>query len=542
MTEFTSDLAITLSFTLAGEVFAIPAQDIKSLELDLTLYGFKGNVSFIVSSEGQTDKLFTPFTTKNDLIELTLQVELFITATNTTSIPLVLNGLVTTRHFSEQTLTNILPSQALMLNRHYHLTFADPAQVLWTQHFPCVLQVDSDLKTLIKAHTSEKINLTCDWPVLEVVYPVLSLSLGAGNTHASFYDFLIWLVDSQGGVFSYDIAKNKYSLTASKLPAGKPQSLDPFEIDQFSVKFPEVLRFQPNVLNAYSESPEITPVSNEQKATPLCHDYIERYPIAADMQSRVTLETSRFKQRSHEVEIKYKKFQLHVTPPGQAVDFKGTSAWNAALFVQANTYQVKKWQLQATWIKQGDVPGYSCYEITHSMQLENSTELWIDLPPYTPPVYPFYVEGKIVSEKGEEKETTYQFYTDDKTSVVYYKVSIPLWENKNIRASYQPNFDGGQFYFPPYKSARVLIGLNFNNAFIASFLDWGAGTALPLDSQGNQVVMGKSTTSQNIIRHTYVDSKPKLEIQRTEAKDTELLQFSDGYIILQTQLEEEESS
>jgi len=51
-------------------------------------------------------------------------------------------------------------------------------------------------------------------------------------------------------------------------------------------------------------------------------------------------------------------------------------------------------------------------------------------------------------------------------------------------------------------------------------------------------VMGQSTTSQNIIKHSYVDSKPELQIQRTDAKDTELLQFSDGYIILQTLLGE----
>jgi hypothetical protein len=144
----------------------------------------------------------------------------------------------------------------------------------------------------------------------------------------------------------------------------------------------------------------------------------------------------------------------------------------------------------------------------------------------------------MVSETGATSDSTYQFYTDSTTSTNYYQISIPLWANQNVRANYQPNFDAGQFYFPPYKNARVLVGLGFDNAFIAAFLDWGTGTALTLDSQGNQLVMGQSTTSQNIIKHTYVDSKPELQIQRTEAKDTELLQFSDGCIILQTLLAE----
>jgi hypothetical protein len=173
------------------------------------------------------------------------------------------------------------------------------------------------------------------------------------------------------------------------------------------------------------------------------------------------------------------------------------------------------------------------------MRLESSMELWVDLPSYTPPVYPFFVEGKIVSETGEDTDATYQFYTDQNTSINYYQISIPLWDKKKVRAAYQPNLDAGQFYFPPYKNARVLVGLSFNSAVITDFLDWGISTALPMDSQGNQLVMGKSTTSQNIIKHSYVDSKPKLQIQRTEKKDTELLQFSDGYIILQTQTEEE---
>lgn len=538
MSSFTDDLAITLALTIAGQKYTIPAGDVKSLELSLHSYGFNGKISFVVAVEGSTDKLFTPITTKNDLIELSLQVKSFVKHSKTASIPLKLSGLVTMRSFSEQTLTNILPSQALMLNRHYHLVFADPAQVLWKQHYPYDLLVDSSLKTLITAHTSAKIKLKYDWSVLETVHPVLSLSLGAAGSRTSFYDFLLWLVDSQNGVFSYDIATNQYSLTASKSSAGTAQSLDAFEIAKFGVDFPEVLRHQPKVLNSYAESAKITAISNDKMESPIRRDYLASYPVASDMQARVTLETARFKQRLHEVWIEYQKFQLQVTPPGQMVDFKNSPAWNSSLFVQSKTYRVREWQLHANWAKQGVAPGYSCYEMSLSLRLENSSELSVDLPTYTLPVYPFFVEGKIVSEKGEETETTYQFYTDSKTSLNYYYTRIPLWSDKKVRSAYQPNLDTGQFYFPPYKNARVLIGLNFDNAFIAAFLNWKEGAALPQESLGNHLIMGKSTTSKNTIKHSYVDSKPELQIQRTLDKDTELMQFSDGYIILRTQTEE----
>lgn len=544
MTSFTDDLTITLTLTIAGQSYCIAAGNVKSLELSLTPYGFNGKVSFVVSAEESTDALFLPMT-QNDLIELSLQVEAHVESADAVITPLTLSGLVTTRSFSEQTLSNVLKTQDLMLHRHYHLVFADPAQVLWKQHYPCDLLTDSTLKALITAHASAKINLNYDWSVLDAQYPVLTLPLGAQGNLASFYDYLLWLVDSQNGVFTYDFAENQYTLSAVKSQEGEAKSLSYLEVSAFGVDFAEVLRHQPNVLNAYSETPQTTAISNDQVASPIRRDYVARYPIAADMTARVTLETARLKQHLHEVWVEYKSLQMQITPPGQLVNFKGSSAWNSSLFIQANTYRVKQWTLVARSVEQEltvDLNNpYSRYQVEHSLKLETSDELCVALPPYVLPSYPFFVEGKVVSEQGEDADVTYQFYTDPDTSVNYYQISIPLWAEKKVRAAYQPNLDTGQFYFPPYKNARVLVGLGFDNAVIADFLDWGSGTALPMDSQGNQLVMGKSTTSQNIIKHSYVDSKPELQIQRTDDKDTELLQFSNGYIILQTQQEEGES-
>ena len=136
MSDFIGDLTITLVVTIAGTAHTIPAGNVKFLDLSLTPYGFNGKVSFVVSCEESTDALFTPITTLNDLIEVSLQVQAYTSDTDAVISPLLLSGLVTTRRFSEQTLTNILKTQAFMLHRHYHLEFADPAQVLWKQHYP----------------------------------------------------------------------------------------------------------------------------------------------------------------------------------------------------------------------------------------------------------------------------------------------------------------------------------------------------------------------------------------------------------------------
>ena len=536
MSQFTEDLAITLSLTIDGQAYTIAPANVKSLKLDLFPYGYNAEVSFIVYCETTADTLLTPITS-NNLITVSLQAATYVNNSQGTITPLSLSGLVTARRFTEQ-LVN-LPAGDVMLHRHYHLVFADPAQVLWKQHYPCDLLVDSTLQAFITTHTPTQITMVYDWDaVLKVQYPVLSLSLGSPLNQASFYDYLIWLVDSQNGVLSYDFGTNKYTLSATKSQSGQALSLNPLEVSGFQVNLSEVHRFQPNVLNAYSENPQTTAITNAAVTTKIRRDYIARYPIAADMQSRVTLETARFQQHCHEVHLDYQHFQLQVTPPGQLVNFQGSTLWNSLLFIQAKNYRVKHWHLSAYTANPELTTdlnmAYSLYVMEHHLILEGSAELCVNLPAYIMPSYPVFVEGKLVSETGEATDMTYQFYTDSDTSVNYYKVSIPLWTNKNVRVAYQPNKDGGQFYFPPYKNARVLIGLDFNYAYIDSFLDWGTGTALPMSSQGNQLVMGTSTTSQNIIKHNYVDSKAELQIQRTQDKDTELLQFSNGNILLQT--------
>jgi hypothetical protein len=455
-----------------------------------------------------------------------------------TAKPLNLTGLVTRRHFTEK-LVELPENKNKLIYRYYHLLISDPAQVLWKQHFPCDLFIDSTLKKLITAHTPTQISMVYDWnEVLDVQYPVLSLSLGIASNKASFYDYLIWLVDTLNGVFSYDFENNKYTLSAAKNQLGDTQSLDPLEVAHSKVNLPAVHRHRPHVLNTHSENSKDTAINNSDSTSMMRRDHIACYSIPADMQARVTLETARFKQYLHEVNLDYQHFQFKVTPPGKLVDFQNDPLWSSLLFFQADQYRVKEWYLTAQTANKEltlglDIP-YGNYEIKHHLVLENSDELSVSFPTYLKPSYPVFVEGKVVSETGKDKDMTYQFHTDSDTSVNYLKVSIPLWDKKNVRVSYQPNLDGGQFYFPPYKDARVLIGLEFNGAFISSFLNWGTSTALPMDSQGNQIVMGKSTTSQNIIKHSYVDSKPELQIQRTQDKDTELLQFSDGYILLQT--------
>lgn len=537
--SFVGDLAIGLTLTIAGQAYTIPGGNVKSVRLDVGPCGFSGAVSFIVSPEMATDKLFTPFG-QSDLIEVALQAGVSIKPPNAESQTLSVTGLATAKGFREQTLANVLPTQSLMVSRLYHLDFADPAQVLWKQHYPCGLLTETTLKDLLAAHTGDKITLTCDWTVLDQQCHLLALPLGLDDNSASFYDFVIWLAYTQNGVFSYDAANNTYSLTAQKAAASDPKALNALEVASHAVEFPPTCRYQPNVLNAYSESPQTQAVTNEQMVSPMRRDYLGCYSIPADMQNRITLETARFKQRLHEVSVCYSQFPLYACQPGQAVNFQG-AGWSTSLFVSGKTYRVRSWQFaaesQAEGMQDYDMD-FSHYAMDLELRLESSDETWVDLPPFKTPAYPMAVEGKIVSEQGGDQDATYQSYQDPDTSAVYYQVTIPLWSNLKIRAAFLPNLATGQFYFPLYKNARVQVELGFQSAAIVGHLDWGNGVAMAMDTQGNQLVMGKSTTSQTSLQHAYVDEKPQLQLQRLQDKDTELLQFSDGYILLQTQTQE----
>jgi hypothetical protein len=181
---------------------------------------------------------------------------------------------------------------------------------------------------------------------------------------------------------------------------------------------------------------------------------------------------------------------------------------------------------------------YAGYNIEMRSHLELESERWVSLPPFKPPPFPIYVEGKIVSEQGAKEAETYQIYQDKETSLDQYKVAIPLWKNQEVVVPFEPNFFTGHFYFPDYKEARVLVALDLHNGRIERFLDWRAGARLPMDTQGNHILLGKTDKSQTSVQHVYVDDKPVLHVKRTSEKDTEMIKMVEGSLILETKEEE----
>ena len=544
-------LGTTLKLTIAGKEHKVLGGQVKRVELDLYSYGFSGYVEFVLFADkslggGAKDELITDFV-KTDLItaELSLQSVRPDVKLDGAATPLAVKGLVTQKRFSEHTVHELKERDTLF--RRYAIHFCDAAQLLFSHHFPCELYVKKTLKDVFDAHKGDLVTLSYDWDLLTEERPLIFLGHQPGPDAPSFYDFLIWLVDSHSGVFTHDYVEKAYKLSAEKDDAGTPIAVVPDDVAQLIAEFPALPRAKVNVLNSYSEGAKISPAEWTDDKVPaggVRQDYLIRTPISAELDARVAQEKARMKARGPELRLGFLRFPQNALRPGDLVEWKGDDAWRAHHKVVPAPFAEKKMRVFALHVRaeallQGpDVDAgftQTAHRVAVEARLELATEKSVLLPAYEPPTYPRTVEGKVVSEEGEDKHETYQIYPDEKTSVDQYKVKIPLWADQIVLLDYQPAHFPGHFYFPAYKNQRVLVALSFDRAYLVRYLDWRAEGRLPGESQGNHLLLGKTPTTGVSIRHVYEDDKPVLRIKRTNEKDTALIQITEGNLKIKVQ-------
>ncbi len=537
---FSDALEMELELTIDGEIFKVPGANIKSLRISLRPYGFNARLSFWVSSETKIDKLFPCFI-KHDLIEVRLNVEPHFKPKDTEVESLDLQGLVTGKAvLKELTIENVHLQGNPVLYRHYRIDFADPARVLWGQHFPCDLVVDGTVKDLIEANKATGVNLKYDWEALDEKFAINTLPVESGEKEAGFYDFIVWYTASHNGVFSYNLKENEYTLSGAKDLTGQPINMSKLEIAEHSIAFPPTIRYNDRLLNTFSEKPQEKETSRDQAKEGVRHDILLRLPIASDFEKAFNLESKKQKIRSHELYLTHCRFPQITYRPGIFIKLK-SGLWSDKIFPHDTEYRVRDIFLRARAVdEEPDADHnmkYSRYNIDMRSRLELKDEDALNLPFFITPSYPIHVEGKIVSEQGNEEEETYQVYEHPQTALDQYRVKIPLFDNKEVVVPFEPLFAPGHFYFPPYKEQRVLVALDFHRARIERFLDWRPGGRLPMDSQGDHLLMGKTASSKTSISHVYVDNKPQLNVKRTLDNDTEKIQLHEGTIILETKEE-----
>lgn len=535
MSTFLDRLASKLELTLAGTAFTIEAKEIESFSLNLHPWGFDGHVSFwvICVSSPDEDEVFSKFI-EPDLGKASLTLKRAYDEPDETASPAVIKGVIYDRQMFEQPVEEMTGAPIMM--RKYTIYFADLAQVLWRQHYPTVLLVDSSYATLIDGHKPTGLTLTHSWTPSSTTHQVLSLGLGVDGNRASFYDFIHWVSNKHYAALFYDYSADSYKIADAKPTITTPLSLEPQELELLEVVIPPIRRDKVTVLNAYTDaSTKKKEGTNDDAATGIRSDFLIRSSIAADLDNRSTLEGNRAKQRESGA-----KFTLQIFPASPFVPNVGLKLgddFSTNLYAYGKTYRVMHVTMTAQITGQQLGPEASVgaqYEMTYEIEAEQSADLVFHYPTFARPVWPFYVEGKVVSEQGETADETYQFYTNSSTSIDQYKVEVPLFENKKVVVTYEPIFHSGQFYFPAYKKERVLLALHFDEAKFTAYLDWRAGGRLPLDTQGNHLLMGKKATSQTSVQHIYQDAKPVLAIKRTSDKDEQTIKVFEGTITMVT--------
>lgn len=545
---FSDRLAVSLTLTLGTTEHSISPGDIKSFELELRSWGLEGRVEFMVADNqaaGGTvsDAILTDFL-EQDLAEVSLELKTNYTdlPTSPTATSLQVKGLVIEKSLVELPAAEV--RGAPLIYRRYSVRFQDAARLLWSQHYPCVLYTEKTMQDVLDTHKGDKISLTYDWQAgMSTTLPMIFLGHSPEPGAASFYDFVLWYIDTRNGVLSYDYSSQGYAISAEKDSSGTPIDLSAQEVADVEVIFPEIPRYDVSVLNSYAESPKTEDITNSQAVTGIRQDVLLRTPIDDEFTARKTLETARLKLRSLEVELAWRRFPTIAFAPGALVKLPSTQGFAAAGVPASTTFRVRSLHVKGEAIHPGPDAEHADpnagYRFSMSTRLEREDETYVELPPYIAPRYPRFVEGKIVSEVGEDTDETWQAYTDSTTSVDSYKVEIPLWENQIITVPFNANLQPGHFYFPTYKGARVLVAMDFQRAWLKRFLDWRAGARMPADGQGVQLLMGKKTTSSTAMKHYYDgDAKPVFQLQRINDKDTAKIEIKEGSMLIVVQEEQ----
>lgn len=532
---FVDRLTVTAELSIGASSRSIKAGDIKRFELKIEPWGFTGSAEFWIVNEGDSeDDLFSSFAGR-DLVEVTFTIGRAFDTPSKTAATTTLRGIVFERSVTERALADV--AKQPVLQRLYAIRFADRAKVVWGQHFPIALYADKSLKELIDDNKPTTMLLEQTWTAATAKHAVLSLALGTEINTASFYDFVHWLLWSHGAGLYWNAETNAYAMLSTKPPAAAPTELSREIVERVEIVLPTLSRASVSVLNAYSEAgTKRKDLPNSDGITGVRVDYVIRSAVSKDLELRSTLETTRAKQHDAELALAFRSFPVTPVLPSDALSFG--APWSANVYQHGKTFRVVQSTIVAHAERQnaGDDSGEptNSYKIEYEVRAERESDPRFRHPEFRTPVWPVHVEGKIVSDAGKDDEDTYQIYKDEATSLEFYKIKIPLWDDKKIVAPFEPGLVPGHFYFPLYKGERVLVALYFNHAVIVSSLDWKSGARLPADTQGNQILVGKKAKDETSIRHVYEDAKPALIIARSNAADTQTIKVSEGTIRFET--------
>lgn len=549
--EYKDGLVIKIEISSAKSVrpILLSGHNVQDFELDLRSSGFTGALSFFVSDDTallseDRDALIAMLRTPVLLkLHLSIQAYRVDQDINTKPQPLEIYALVTERALVEHVAKL---GNAPLSYRHYHLRFADAAQVMWRQHFPLELFTHKSLRQVIDQYCTTDIKV--EYLDTEITQTKPMIFIGCDAEHrrgerASFYDLLMWRLDEMRKVLIYDYTRRVYQIHAVK-PNPVIADLIPHDIQQISVYYPDYPRYQKFVLNDFVEAVRNQVVTNLDKELPIRHDHLFNTEIVSEFDKEVLARTRAFNMPRPEFLMYYRTFPTKPYPPSVGIDFKldalDLAADDLAIPYEAATLPCRVYRIHISGraagtdvrdVYDGLVP--ATFLCKTAIWLEQREDPELRLPAYVLPKYPVGIEGRVVSEVGAVSDETYQFYPETLTMQPKYKVMIPLWGNQIITTPYHPNTLPGHFYFPAYKYERVLIDMFFDRAMIVQFREWRATAPMPQATQGDHLLLGKTPLNRTSVQHFYEGERPIFQIERLNQFDNELVKIAEGNLLLQ---------
>lgn len=531
-------LVVSLRLQVGTALHEVPGGNLRRISLAMTPYGVRGALEFVLQDDVNKggkyrDELITDFV-KPDLIkvQLSIRAALADTGVDPKLGEIVTSGVVLERAVEERVYGRVL-DEPTVLARRYRVTFADPAAVLWTQHFPCDLLTQKSFADAIDAHKGT-VTVTCDWDVIKKTVPLVFFHLDPQHG-ASFYDLVIWYLQQWQGVLTFDHEKGAYAIKGVKSAAGTPIDFNFGDLAGLRSSFAAVPRHVPRVKNSYAEGATTTALTNPDAPSGVFQDVLVRTPIAKEASDRAALEKSRPLAPLREVTIEFGRFPTDAPLPNTL--FKLGAA--AGALSTPTDFRVTTLELDATALDDSVEQNYgetsTSFELRIEARLEAKDEQRVRLPEFTAPRFPGFIEGKIVSEVGADGELTYQIYPDQPTSVDNYNVKVPLFQDQIVMAPYEPYSGGGMLYLPLYKGQRVLLAFQFDRVRVQELLDWRGEAKVPAAGQGQHLFLGKTAKNNTSVLHDYQSDKPVFRILRTNEKDTSFFKLEEGKLTLRVE-------
>jgi hypothetical protein len=533
---FTEHLTANLTLGAGSVTSAVASGDVDAFRVSVHAWGFEAEVTFSTWPERGVDTVF-PSLSAPGVVSARLEIKSTRTATPAPD-PIVVKGVVTSSRVVEHVLDSV--SQKPVRRREITIKFADAAQVLWKQHYPCDLGADLALGDMIDRQILEGIQLERSWQRLGLESPIVCLGLGAtldrgADAGASFYDFLIWYVHAHAGVFTYDATANKYTLSDAKPGRGTANLMSAQDAASSRVVAPDGVRHSVRLLDAQATAPTTETLANEDAVAGVTRDVLRRPQTADELTDLKTCETSRLAHASPgpSLEVELARVPTVTCLPGTLVKNPTTHGWTGKTWSGNREWRVFELELDARATGAEETTGLTArlYEASGRVRLELKTDMGQRLPSYREPEYPVRAEGRIVAAGGEETDRRWQVIEDKRTGGSVYTVEVVLW-NQKIIVPFVPDQLPGQLFFPAYKKATVLVELSLHSAELVRHLDWGPSVRFAQDTQGDHILLGFDTKSETTIGHTYVDSKPELLVKRFDNGDQQTIHLLEGVLTM----------